>query len=326
MVVCPSLAFEPLGGYWISTTPGSRDAKFLSRIGAVRAIMVQARSMALSLLHEDVERHGWAMRWMLSLLGPLPRRFLCPSAPSTSTRSSPCKLLDISALARRRLWMGRQAPQVSTKAHAESSTTPAPIAISATTSTASRAQRKGQRQRALGTYASIYAMACAASSSFAHGSFCNRTFQFAECNCIAFNATISQAQGRQGRDGVELTAENAQGFERETHSSGGHQGGSCFSRSNLAEGRCEISQAAGRSFESCSQEACRFGRAVGSLPNSVGYIHRQSFADVVVTCGGLPARREQVCREETRSPATSATNPSSIARDPQENYGWKVLK
>ena len=119
---------------------------------------VQARSMALSLLHEDGERHGWAMRSMLSLLGPLPRRFLCPSSPSTSTRSRLCKWLD------------------PTKAHAESSTTPAPIAISATTSTARRAQRKGQRQRALGTYASIYAMACAASSSFAHGSFCNGTF------------------------------------------------------------------------------------------------------------------------------------------------------
>ena len=132
---------------------------------------VQARSMALSLLHEDGERHGWAMRSMLSLLGPLPRRFLCPSAPSTSTRSRLCKWLD------------------PTKAHAESSTTPAPIAISATTSTARRAQRKGQRQRALGTYASIYAMACAASSSFAHGSFCNGTFTVrrVQLHCLQCN-------------------------------------------------------------------------------------------------------------------------------------------
>ena len=159
-------------------------------------------------------------------------------------------------MARRRLWMGSQAAEVAQEAHTEPSAAPESVSItSPPAATASRRdQRQRKRQRTYGTIASFYTMACAACSAFQCGLFSLGVHSFTDCDCFAFHAALSKTQERQGRDGVDFFAEDVQGPQREVQFARRRQSCPHIGRSNLAKRGCKIPQAAGGSFESCSQK------------------------------------------------------------------------
>ena len=288
----------------------------------------------MPVLHAHGEGCCNPVRWMLSTLDSVSRHYLCPS----TTQEAADWLrwgLDRDTMASRRSRLARWPFEVST------TTNPEPQAKAEQTQIKTEVpelfrrrgafQRKGQnqRQRMFCAFAALYAVVGSTSDAFFGAcriypsSACRVADAFPEF--LASFAALSKAQAEGGLR-THFVAADVQRTQGQIRFARGCDAGGQECRGHFEKGRCQISQATDRSTQDSTQEAVGFGRAVGSLPHSMGALHRKGISALAFSCGGFRSWRDQVCGEAQRHDANSSGHPPSLARGAYAHDGARCRR